>query len=153
MPLLLFFCSLFLFSRLLFYPCFFFSFCLFSYRFFFCSFFVHRLSLLWTPRLSRGFRYTMIRTPAKSRGSYVFVREIISASAFRFHHQPIRFAFSVGYGSAVPRGCQRTQNHHGIYPSKNFKRRAMKLPYPPLIICKWILILSVRSDTKIASTS
>ena len=39
------FCSLFLFSRLLFYPCFFFSFCLFSYLLFFCSFFVHRQSL------------------------------------------------------------------------------------------------------------
>ena len=59
-------------------------------------------------------------------------RHPLSASIIK----PSEFAFSVGYGSAVPRGCQRTQNHHGIYPSKNFKRRAMKLPYPPLIICK-----------------
>ena len=40
------FCSLFLFSRLLFYPCFFFFFCLISYCLFFCSFlFIGKASL------------------------------------------------------------------------------------------------------------
>lgn len=75
-------------------------------------------------------------------GCRFFRRAWLSLYWFSPFTAPLAFAFSVGYGSIVPRGSQRPQNRRLKHPYKDFQGRVRRLSLlGSFAVCEVILDL------------
>ena len=123
-----------------------------------------------TPRKSKQRNDRKTKSKARRRGAvpanplggsaaaFSAAQCFLSLALFPFH-VPLEFAFSVGYGSIVPRGRQRSQNRRLKHLYKDFESRVSKVScsalflvykpfYTPLTQRFWLCPVDFRRPTE-----